>query len=113
VNENDKVMTENFAERFIDHRDVGLAPQAISEFALHHGERRFDVRTLVVMREKVRALELEIVIHLLPCSTAVPAMMRCEGNKRRGASFRRHRFSFQRAFRTPHNATPVDAKARL
>jgi hypothetical protein len=27
VDENDKVMTENFAERFIHRRHVGLAPQ--------------------------------------------------------------------------------------
>ena len=24
-------MTENFAERFIDHRHIGLAPQTVSE----------------------------------------------------------------------------------
>jgi hypothetical protein len=40
VNEHDKVMTENFAKRFVDHRNVGLAPQAVSELAFHHGERR-------------------------------------------------------------------------
>jgi hypothetical protein len=34
VNEYDKVMTENFAERFVDHRNVGLAPQTIAELAL-------------------------------------------------------------------------------
>ena len=30
VDENDKVMTENLAERLVDHRHIGLAPQAVS-----------------------------------------------------------------------------------
>src|ERR1700730_7693416 len=33
VDENDKVMTENFAERLVDHSNVGLAPQAVAKLA--------------------------------------------------------------------------------
>lgn len=39
VYENDKVMTENFTERFIDHRHIGFAPQTVSKLAFHHRER--------------------------------------------------------------------------
>jgi len=28
-------MTKNFAERFVDHRNIGLAPQPVSKLALH------------------------------------------------------------------------------
>ena len=34
VTEHDKVMTENFAKRFVDHRNIGLASQAVSELAV-------------------------------------------------------------------------------
>jgi hypothetical protein len=47
VNEHHKVMTENLAERFVDHSNVSLAAEAISEFPLHHGERGFNVAALV------------------------------------------------------------------
>ena len=85
VDENDKVMRENFAERFVDHRHVGLASQTVSEFTLHHGERGFDVGPFVIMREKIRPLELEIMVHLFPRPAAVTAMMGSERNKRRSS----------------------------
>src|SRR5579863_2295417 len=84
VNEHDKVMTENFAERFIDHRNVGLASQAVAEFPFHHRKRGFNVAAFVVVLQKIRAPELEIVIHLLPRSTTVAAMMGSERDERRG-----------------------------
>lgn len=49
VNEYDKVMTENFAKCFVDHRNVGLAPQAVAKFALHHRERGFNVMVVSVI----------------------------------------------------------------
>jgi len=49
VNENDKVMTENFAESFVDHRNVGLASQRVSELAFHHRKRGFNVRAFTVV----------------------------------------------------------------
>jgi hypothetical protein len=33
-------MTENFAKRFVDHRDIGLAAKRVSEFPLKTGDRR-------------------------------------------------------------------------
>jgi hypothetical protein len=77
-------MTENFAQRFVDHCNVGLAPQAVAKFPLHHRKRGFNVGTLMVMLQKLGAPELKIVVHLLPCSASVPAMVRGERNERRG-----------------------------
>ena len=57
-------MTEHLAQRLVDHRNIGLASQSVAELTLHHGERRFDVGTLVIVGKKVCALELEVVIHL-------------------------------------------------
>jgi len=85
VNKNDKVMTQHFTKRFVDHRNVGLAAKTVSEFALHHGERGFDVATLVVVLQELRTLELKVVVHLLPRSAAVATMVRSERNKRRSA----------------------------
>ncbi len=53
-------MTENFAERFVDHRNASLTAKAVSEFTLHHAERRFDVGTLVVVLQELIAPELEV-----------------------------------------------------
>jgi hypothetical protein len=79
VDEYDKVMAENFAERLVDHRNIGLATQAVSELAFHHRKRGFDIGAFVIVREKFRTFELEVMVHLLPCSAAVSAMM---GRKR-------------------------------
>jgi hypothetical protein len=38
VNEHDKVMTKDFAERFVDHRNVSLAAKAISELPWSRGK---------------------------------------------------------------------------
>jgi hypothetical protein len=75
-------MTENFTERFIGHRNVGLAAKPISELTLHHGECGFDVTALVIVLQELIASELEVVIHLLPRSATVAPVMRGEGNKR-------------------------------
>jgi len=34
VDEDYKVMTENLAERFVDHRHIGLAPQSVSRICV-------------------------------------------------------------------------------
>jgi hypothetical protein len=85
LDEYDKVMTENFAERFVNHRNVGLATKPVSEFPLHHGERRFHVTALVIVLQELITPELEVVTHLLPRSAAIPAMMRRERNIRHGS----------------------------
>ena len=72
MNENGKVMTENFAKRFVDHRDVSFAPQAVAELALHHGECGFHIRALVVVLQKLLLPEIEVVIHISPLSPAKP-----------------------------------------
>jgi hypothetical protein len=55
VNEHHKVMTENLAERFVDHRHIGLAAKAVSELALHHRECGFNVAALVVTLQELLA----------------------------------------------------------
>lgn len=52
-------MTENLTKSFIDHRNVSLASQTVSEFSLHHAKRGFDIRPLVVVLQKVVAPEFE------------------------------------------------------
>jgi hypothetical protein len=76
VNEYDKVMTENFAKRFVDHRHVGLAPKTVAELAFHHRERGLHIAALVVVLQKLCAPELEIVIHAVPRASSVTAMGR-------------------------------------
>ena len=51
-------MTENLTQRFIDHRNVSLTTQTVAEFAFHHAERGFDVRSLVVVRQKFGSGEI-------------------------------------------------------
>src|ERR1700674_2567112 len=82
MNEHDEIMTENFAERFVDHRNVGLAPQTITKFSLHHRKRGFNVRAFMVVLQELGTPELEVVIHLLPSSAAVAPMVRSERDKR-------------------------------
>src|ERR1700734_3786615 len=71
VNENDKVMTENFAERFVDHRNVGLRPKRVSELTFHHRKRGFNVAALVIVRQKFLLAEVEIVVHFSPLSSSL------------------------------------------
>jgi len=85
MDEYHKVMTENFAERFVDHRNIGLAAKAISELTLHHGERGLDVAALVIVLQKLIAPELEVMIHPLPRPTAIPPMMGSERDERRSS----------------------------
>src|ERR1700730_2872992 len=85
VDEYDKVMTENFAQGFVVHRNVVLAPQAVSELAFHHGECGFNVTALVVVLQELIAPELKVVIHLFPCSAAVPTVMGRKSKIRHGS----------------------------
>jgi hypothetical protein len=57
MNKHDKVMTENFAERFVDHRNVSLATQAVAKLALHHRECGLDVAALIGSVAKTPACE--------------------------------------------------------
>lgn len=75
-------MTENFAERFVDHRNIGLAAQRVSELPLNHAERGFYIGTLVIVGQKFFASELEVVIHPAPRSTAIARRARCERDER-------------------------------
>lgn len=81
MNEHNEVMTENFTERFVDHRHVGLAPQAVTKLALHHGERRFNVAFVVVLQELLFA-EIEVVVHFGPLSTSKALVSFLNGDKR-------------------------------
>lgn len=57
VDENYEVMTQHLTKRFVDHSNVRLGPQAVPKLALHHGERGFDVRPLVVIKAFVYSKE--------------------------------------------------------
>lgn len=68
MNEYDKVMTENFTQRFVSHGNVSLASKAVTKFPFHHAESGFDIRPLVVALQKLGAPELKVVVHLCPRS---------------------------------------------
>ena len=38
VNQYNKVVAENLTERFVNHRNVAFASEAVSEFAFHHAK---------------------------------------------------------------------------
>lgn len=40
MNEYDKIMTKNLTERFVNHRNIGLALKAVTEFALRVANER-------------------------------------------------------------------------
>ena len=46
VDQHNQIVTQNLTKRFVDHGNVSLTAQAISEFSFHHAERGFDVRAL-------------------------------------------------------------------
>lgn len=66
ANDATDVMTENFAQDFVSHRRVGLAPNVVAEFGLNHHHGRFNVAALVIVREKLLSVEREVMEHLLP-----------------------------------------------
>src|SRR5258708_38271832 len=43
LNQDTDIVAENFAERFVTHRDVRLAANVVPELRLNHRERRFGV----------------------------------------------------------------------
>src|SRR5260370_13289961 len=86
MNENDKIMTQYLTKNFVDHRNVSLAKQAVAELSLHHGERGFNVRPLMVVLQKLFPFELEVVKRLVPNATPVVASrVRFESDKRLGS----------------------------
>jgi hypothetical protein len=50
MNDYDEIMTENLTKRFVNHRNVRLAPEPVTEFPVHHAERAVDVGRLVFRR---------------------------------------------------------------
>jgi hypothetical protein len=56
VDKHHKVMTQYLTKYLMDHRHVSLAPQAVAELPLHHGECGFNVGQLVVGLQKLFAL---------------------------------------------------------
>ena len=55
MNEYRQVVTQDLAKSFVDHRSIGLGAQAVTKFALHHAERGFNVRPLVVVRQETHS----------------------------------------------------------
>src|SRR5580704_2459436 len=77
-----EIMTEHFAENFVNHCHIGLAPQAIAELSLHHRERGLDVRPLVVVLQKLFPLELKVVKCFVPNAAPIVAPgIRFESNE--------------------------------
>jgi len=85
VDQHHEIVTEHFAQRLVNHRNVRLAPQPVSEFPFDHAERGFNIAALMVVLQELCALELEVVIHPAPYSSAVSTVMGCEGDKRNGS----------------------------
>ena len=40
MNQDNEVVTQHLAQRFINHRNVRLTAEAVPEFSLHHAERQ-------------------------------------------------------------------------
>ena len=64
VDEYDKIMTQHLTEGFVDHRNFGLAPQAVSKLALHHAESGLHVGPLMVVLQEV--VQLGLMPHTPP-----------------------------------------------
>ena len=76
VNQDNEIVAEYLAQSLVDHRNVRLAAKAIAEFPLHHAKCGFDIRTLVIVLQKVRPPERKVVVHFLPRSAAIAFVMR-------------------------------------
>ncbi len=59
-------MTQDFAQDFVLLRGLRLAAEPFAELRLYHREDRLDVAPLVVVRLKLRLVELVEVVHPLP-----------------------------------------------
>ncbi len=57
-------MAKNLAQNFVFHGDIGLASHVIAEFCLNHHDRGFNIAAIVVVGEKLFAIEREVVKHL-------------------------------------------------
>jgi len=79
MNENDQIMIQDFTKRFVNHRNIGLAPQTLSESPLHHAECGFDVRPLVIVLHKFGAPELKVMDHPCPSLATLAAGNCAEG----------------------------------
>ncbi len=82
MDENDKVMTENFTKRFIEESGISLASERVTEFPLHHAEGRFNIGALVVVLQIFFSLEHEVVKHLLPQRGSFAGCIALESDKR-------------------------------
>ena len=86
MDKNDKIMTQYLTKNLVDHRHVGLASKTIAEFSLHHRERGFNVRPLVVVLQKLFALELKVMERFVPNAAPIVASgVRLESNERLGS----------------------------
>src|ERR1039457_5991521 len=85
MDEHHKVMTEHLTERFVDHRNIGLAAKGVPEFTLHHAEGGFDIRPPMVVVEKLIPLEHEVMEHLRKGSASGSGCRPLERDKRSAA----------------------------
>ena len=62
-------MAQDFAQGFVDHREVAFRADAIAKLTLDSGERAFNVAALVVMGHVLFLLEREVVKRFLESAT--------------------------------------------
>jgi len=75
-------------ERFVDHRRIGLASQAVAKLALHHAESGLDITALVVVLDEFVSPKHEVVKHFLPRPATSARSIRFERYKRRASCVR-------------------------
>jgi hypothetical protein len=79
-------MTENFAERLVDHRNIRLAAKRVSKLALHQRERGFNVAAMVLaLQELLLLLERTsccfLVVRALPRGPQIWGLESGHGNR--------------------------------
>ena len=66
LNQHTQIVAEHFAQRFVNLRGHGLAPQPLTELRLDHMKGRFDVGPLVIVRQEFFAMQAVEMEHAIP-----------------------------------------------
>src|SRR6202023_2542060 len=64
-----KIVAQDFAKGFIDHRGIGFRADRVAELPLDGGESRFDIAPFVVVGQELLPPVLEVMEHLLEQAT--------------------------------------------
>ena len=81
-------MSNQFAKHFIFHRYIRLAANRIAEFSFDHAESRLNIAPLMVSRQKLIPMQIEIMEHLVPDAIARRRGIALERNERSSARVR-------------------------